>query len=136
MIETGRLSHITGNEISNYKQCIQKMICSNPTPSCHLRKCATCPGPQELKSQLEINFEEMGHSIIDKVQFKLWDSTDRCKLKTFGKPVSGFIELLCTKIEHLITHHFIKTQQHQFINEQKDSLKTSEFWVMADFSEN
>ncbi len=52
------------------------------------------------------------------------------------KPSDEFVETLCEKLEKLQSHSFIATQQSQFYEECKASLKPDEVVVSADFSEN
>lgn len=136
MLEAVKIDYITNNKIRNYKDCIQRLVCNPPAPSCFLRTCKMCPEIAAFKSELTEQFRTMGYSNADKIKFSLWDSTDRCQLKSFEKPTNDFIDFFCKKLINLIPHNFIKQQQQEFIKDQKNILKPSEFLVMADFSEN
>ena len=60
-------------------------------------------------------------------------SVDRSTLETVSKPVD---ELFCEKLELLLPHSFIATQQASFYKECKSTLQPGELLVTADFSEN
>lgn len=60
----------------------------------------------------------------------------RTTLKISCLPFEDFIEAFIEKVEVLIPHSFIATQQVQFFSECKKKLKEGELAVVADFSEN
>ena len=51
-------------------------------------------------------------------------------------PVQEFVDTFCEKVELLCPHSFIATEQASFYAARKATLKTGEFLVTADFSEN
>ena len=50
------------------------------------------------------------------------------------KPIDEFVSYFCEKLEKLITHDHIKTQQSTYIREAKNNLKDGE--VQSSFLEN
>lgn len=86
-----------------------------------------------LLAYLQItNFRDnlMDDSMIDNVIFKQWVSVDR---STVSMTTDDFVEPFCEKLELLLPHSFIATQQSSFF---KDCRSTGELVVSADFSEN
>ena len=116
-----------------YHHCLAKMICNPPLPNCYLNKCSCCPGISKLKEQLVKSLDD---DMIDSVVYKQWLSVDRSTLETLSATSEKFVERFCEKLELLLTHSFIATQQSSFYNESKSSLKPGEILVTADFSEN
>ena len=70
------------------------------------------------------------------IVYKRWVSTNRSTLETFCLPVEEFADSFCKKIEILCPHSFIATEQASFYASRKATLKTGEFLVTGDFSEN
>lgn len=120
-------------ELMSYQHCLAQIICNPPLPDCYLGSCGYCPGIVKLTELLE---STMNEHLIDSIVFKQWVSVDRSTLETISKPVDEFIDVLCDKVQLLLPHSFIASQQALFFNECKASLKQDEFLVTADFSEN
>ncbi len=57
-------------------------------------------------------------------------------MKTWLTVLRSSIDVLCDKLEALWSHSFIATQQSQYYEKCKVSLKSGEVAVTADFSEN
>ena len=74
--------------------------------------------------------------MIDSITYKQWITVDRSTLETANKPSDEFIEAFCDKLEVLVPHYFIATQQASFYKDCKSTLKPGEVLVAADFSEN
>ena len=91
------------------------------------------PGIEPLRDLLVKILDE---NLIDSVTFKQWTNVDRSTLETLFMSSDEFIDLLCDKLEALRSHSFIATQQSQYYEECKVSLKSGEVAVTADFSEN
>ena len=47
---------------------------------------------------------------IDNITFKQWVSVDQSMLETYTKPVDGFVDQFCEKLELLRPHSFIANQ--------------------------
>lgn len=54
-------------------------------------------------------------NLIDDITFKQWVSLDRSTLDMFSKPADEFVEFFCDKLQHLILHSFVATQQASFL---------------------
>ena len=119
--------------LSTYHNCLAQIICNPPLPGCYLGACDSCPGIASLKDVL---MAIMDDNMIDYVNYKQWVSVDRSTLETVSKPADEFVELFCEKLELLLPHSFIATQQASFYKECKSTLQPGELLVTADFSEN
>ncbi len=91
------------------------------------------PGIHSVKELLGTILDE---NLIDDIIFKQWVSVDRSTLYTSSKTADEFTELFCEKIEALVPHSFLSTQQSSFFSECKASLQPGTLLVQADFSEN
>jgi hypothetical protein len=78
----------------------------------------------------------MDDNMIDSIVYKQWVSVDRSTLETMSMPVDTFIDMFSEKLELLLPHSFIATEQSSFYNDCKASLKQGEVVITADFSEN
>jgi len=92
---------------------IAQAICNPPQPKCCLDKCTVCHGTEMLRKSMIIHFEKK--AIDDVIYHSL--SVDRATLKTASLPFEDFIEAFTEKVEVLIPHSFIATQQAQFFSE-------------------
>lgn len=88
---------------------------------------------KELKEHL---ITVLDNNMIDTVTYKQWTAVDRSTLETVSEPSDEFVESFAEKLEALLPHSFIATQQSMFYKECKDDLKPGELIVSADFSEN
>ena len=130
MIQSAKQCGLSNEEsFTTYHDCIAKVI----LPSCYLRTCKVCPGFDLLKDSLHTAVD---NNMIDIIMYKQWVSVDRSTLDTFSKSADEFVECFCERLEQLIPHSFIATQQATFFNECNSSLKPGEWLVQADFSVN
>ena len=113
----------------SHKDIIAQAVCNPPHPICYL-ECSACPGTEMLRESITIHFEKKA---IDNIIYQQWVRVDRTTLETASLPLEDFI---IEKLEALIPHSFIATQQAQFFSECKKELKEGELAVVADFSEN
>ena len=127
------LSVIEGTPTLSYKQCLATMICNPPLPRCYLKDCNYCPGIEKLKEKI---IKALDDEMIDNIVYKQWLSVDRSTLETLSSSPEEFVDSLCEKLEVLLTHSFIATQQSMFYKECRASLKQGEMLVTADFAEN
>ena len=86
-----------------------------------------------LKEELLTHFDKTD---VEQIIYKQWISTDRSMLETYYSPVQEFVDTSCEKVELLRPHSFIATEQASFYAAHKATLKTGEFLVTEDFSEN
>ncbi|KAJ8685607.1 hypothetical protein QAD02_021400 [Eretmocerus hayati] len=133
MLEGMNISKLTSNEITNYKDCIAKLICDNPSTSCYLNQCKECPGIGPLATELRKLSEEAD---IERVEFNSWFSTDRATLQVRVTSTEDFLQELGTTLIELKTHSFIGKEQSSFFKKTKESLTFGQFLVSLDYAEN
>ena len=136
MLRGARLHELTSsddNPLLSYHHCLARITCNPPLPDCYLSECKSCPGTDQLKEELFSVFDE---SMIDTIAYKQWTAVDRSSLETVNQNSYDFVESFCEKLEALRSHSFIATQQSNFFDQCKSSLKPGELVVCADFSEN
>ena len=119
--------------LKDYKDCLAQLMCTNPTPACHLDECVHCPGVKPLSRELK---RLLSDSVVETVEFRVWQSTDRCTLATEKLPTDDFVDLLVDRLKTLKTHHFIAREQSAFVKDRKENLGDGEVLVHCDFSEN
>lgn len=90
MIENAKIDSLTNGKLPTYKHCIARVLCNPASIECHLGKCSSCPGTEEVKTILDESFED---NSIEKVTFRQWISVDRCNLETIEKSTSEFVDL-------------------------------------------
>ncbi|KYN27544.1 hypothetical protein ALC57_03063 [Trachymyrmex cornetzi] len=78
-IDVEKLTKDTEMPIINYKDCLSKIVCREPSPDCWLDKCKQCPGTDELTEQLSSILEA---AQISNVQCSVWAGTDRSTILT------------------------------------------------------
>lgn len=121
----------------NYKDVLTFIVCekniNTPTSDCYLGKCKSCPGIEKLKNYLIKVFEE---NEIEEVCYSQWVSTPITTLKNIVEATSEFIECFCEKIEKLLPHAFISTQQSSYFKTLKETLPADEAIVNLDYAEN
>ena len=44
MFDNARMSSTTNGKIKTYKDCLQMIVCSSPSPDCFFSNCVSCPG--------------------------------------------------------------------------------------------
>lgn len=59
---------------TNYRDCLEKMTCSNPSPDCYLSKCMKCPGTKNIAKNLKTTLKT--HN-IKSITYNEWLTTDR-----------------------------------------------------------
>lgn len=136
MLDAINIKNLTKNTnvpLSDYKDCIAKMICSEPKSNCYVDKCDKCPGTDSIISLLRDQFDD---ACITHVKCSFWTATDRATLLTQTLSIEDFLLELDSKLKTLKVHSYIAKQQGNFINEKKENLKKNEAFVMFDFSEN
>lgn len=119
--------------LKSYHDCLQEITCRNPTSSCHLGKCELCPDGESLKNHLR---EVLREHYVERIEFQVWQHTDRSTLKTEIAEIDEFIEELCRLLFKLKPHDFISKLQSSYVNELKKNLPDNQFLVQCDFAEN
>lgn len=67
MIENAKLNTITNGNLTNYKQCLAKVLCNPSSIDCNTGNCVYCPGDTEIRTILLESFDE---HFIEQVQFR------------------------------------------------------------------
>ena len=74
MIQSAKQCGLSNEEsFTTYHDCIAKVICNSPLPSCYLRTCKECPGFDLLKDSLRTAVD---NNMIDIITYKQWVSVD------------------------------------------------------------
>lgn len=136
MLDAINIESLTKNwahPLRNYKDCLNVMMCQSPSPACHLNECKHCPGIQPLSDDL---LKLLNNEMIDEVEFRVWQTTDRSTLQTIKVDTLDFINDLSNRLIVLKPHEFITRQQSEFCARVKSNLAEGEFLVQCDFSEN
>lgn len=132
-IDIKDLTKTSAYPLANYKDCLQLLMCRNPTPDCHLGFCKKCPDTSELSDLLKNCLEQ---KYIEDILFSLWTTTDRSNLVTQKLSVDEYVEELCDRLLLLKPHSFLAKQQSLHLEDTKKNLKTGEVLVLYDFGEN
>ena len=124
-------------KLKNYKDVLKFIICDKGSddlsPECYLNECQNCPGIDKIKEYLTKIFE---NNEIEEISYSQWISTPVTTLKNLTDDVTDFIQYFRDKVEKLLTHAFISTQQSAYIKALKVALPNGEIIVNLDFAEN
>ncbi|KYM95356.1 hypothetical protein ALC62_00146 [Cyphomyrmex costatus] len=132
-INVAKLTEQLESPINNYNDCVQSIVCKNPTSDCFLDLCDQCPTADNISHLLT---EALRNASIDEIEYSAWITTGRATLQTIKADVNDFVAEFCTRLQILKPHSFIAKHQSQFISEKKTELRDDEVIVMFDFSEN
>ncbi|KAJ8683491.1 hypothetical protein QAD02_019283 [Eretmocerus hayati] len=132
-INIGTLTKNSQMELNNYQDCLQRIVCPNPSPKCFLLDCLNCSNPRPMRNFLLDKFEENDISVI---KFETWTHTDRCSIVTESLNTDEFLDLLSERLMKLKTRDFIARQQSAFVKELKINPQPGQFIVCFDFAEN
>lgn len=132
-IDIQKLTSNTEKPLTNYKDCLNEIVCERPGADCYLDVCDDCPGVSQFSKKLNDLLE---NSFITDIQCSVWTATDRSTLRTEIMKIDDFILELCNRLTILKSHSFISKQQNLFIQERKHNLRDGEVLVTFDFSEN
>lgn len=132
-INISQLMRHSEYSIHDYKDCINLLMCKNPSIACHFNECSECPSEQVLFDIVE---ELLSKSLVTAVLFSTWQTTDRATLNTQKLPVEEFLTHLTLKLKQLKPHDFIAKEQAKFMSLKKDNLVEGEVLIQLDFAEN
>ena len=118
----------------DYKCLIEKIVCDIESKEFMLHHCDKCPGNEMLKAYLEGQFKDFESD--ETITFKQWIKVDHETLESLQLPVDDFIDDLISKVSILSKHHFIAKNQNNYLRLLKNELKSNEFIILMDFSEN
>ncbi|CAG9788176.1 unnamed protein product [Diatraea saccharalis] len=144
MLSGGNISSLTSESaipLTSYKDCLQKMMCPDPTPTCHLmtgksslnEQCHNCPGLDEIREHLTRIFDE---NQVTNVQFDTWVGTDSFTITTRVLPSDEYVDSLCSALDILKPHAYIADQQTRYFQLLKESILEGENIIQCDFAEN
>lgn len=138
MIDGANLPVITKEEenfhVTDYKKCLDKIVCSPPTSDCYFSECQNCSNLiDDFIAKISTVFHK---NMIDDVEYLQWLSTDRTTLQTVVQMIDEFTEEFCRKLQILKRHNYIAKQQSTFYSMKRENLKEGEVLVHGDFSEN
>ncbi|XP_044588550.1 uncharacterized protein LOC123267774 isoform X1 [Cotesia glomerata] len=136
MILGGKLCRLTEGSnlpVGTYNDCLNAIVCEEPTTECYFNTCANCPGIENIKQLL---LTEMDNNGIDEVSYKQWVSTPKVTLETTIKSTLDFVDDFCEKLVALLPHNFIAKEQAAYLRALKESITENEFMVIVDFAEN
>ena len=108
-------------------------MCNPPSIDCYMSQCKQCPGTEKLQGKL---LAIMDDNVVDSIQYQQWTQTDRSSLKTVVQPVEEFLDEFMAVLKKLQYHDFIAKVQSNFILDIKSNLRSNEYLVIADCSEN
>lgn len=128
-----KISENMATHIKTYRDCLQQIICDDPTVECYFNNCQNCPGTSAFMSSLQLTYEE---EMIDTITYKQWVTVDRATLETMQNSVEDFLDKLSSSLTKLLTHDFLVKQQSQYFKSVKENILDEECIVTGDFSEN
>lgn len=124
-------------DVYNYRELIEKVVCSVDNSVCMLRKCTACPGKDGLVEYLEeVFYSNYGGDPDDRMNYTCWVSTDRSNIEKHTCDLSAFIDTLADKVDKLTPHHHIARVQSAFLSSLKEKITHGEAIVIMDFAEN
>lgn len=133
-INIEKLTCQSNHPIVSHRDAIKMVVCEEPTSECFLDHCSSCPGSDSLQSLLVSVLDGNG---IDRVEYQIWQQTDRSTLRTEVLDSEDFVEDLCNRILKLKMHSFIAKQQSAHLKFLKDNIQKDEvFLILFDFAEN
>nr|XP_047128383.1 uncharacterized protein LOC124809024 [Hydra vulgaris] len=108
------------------------IVCNRDNVKCVLHRCPLCPGITALKEFLTEKFDNTDKEIT----VKQWQHTDRTTLINQKINIEDVIDLICNKIDKLISHSLIAKSQANYLIDCKELLSQNECIVLGDFAEN
>lgn len=144
MLIGGDIASLTSESaipLLSYKDCLQKMMCPDPTPTCHLmtrksslnEQCHSCPGLVGIQEHLRNIFDA---NQVTSVQFNTWVGNDRFTIATQVLPSDEFVDSLCSGLDTLKPHAYISDQQTRYFKLLKESILEGDIIIQCDFAEN
>jgi len=119
LIDGANLKCITADSkrpITNYHDCLDRMMCDVQSTNCFLGLCDKCPGVENIIEELQQTFDD---KLIENVKYKQWVTIDRTSLQTLISTVDEFLQLLSNDFKKLLLHSFLVKKQMEFLNYKK-----------------
>ena len=121
----------------SYKEIMAKLVCSLESCDCMLHRCPQCPGTDNLKSYLELIFDQADTDFDDTLQYKQWIHDEQTTLQSVSSTIQSFIDSLCSSADKATDHQFIAKSQASYLRSCKDNLRPNESaLILLDFAEN
>jgi hypothetical protein len=120
----------------DYKQMMEKIVCSTENRNCMLHLCESCPGKHAIEVYLTDLFASQDFDSDDPIHYKQWVHTDRTSLVSLTVSTHEFIQLASDALDGLRQHHFIAKAQSSYLTKLKEDLSPDEAIVLLDFAEN
>lgn len=82
LVDALNLKKMTGGSqkpMNDYKYCVKRIVCSEPTDRCWLGNCQKCSKVEDLSNFLEYRLGEKNTGLV---KFSCWTATDRSTLLT------------------------------------------------------
>jgi hypothetical protein len=117
----------------SYHNCLAEILCNPARVQCFLGSCTECPGTEQLQNRLEQHLDEQ---MIERIEYKQWTTTDRATLETKVQSVDEFLRIFIEVLPSVVQHDFIASEQTKYLQRSRRMLKSGEFLVVGDFSEN
>ena len=117
-----------------HKELLQHLVCDTENKICMVHRCQNCPEIGGLLNKLMEMFSEMDDE--EPIHFQQWQSIDRTQIMTLSLPRFEVLQLLAEKLDHLSAHSYIAKAQAAYLRHRKETLKTNECLILADFAEN
>ena len=99
MLDAINLKHLTKDSdspLENYKDCINKTVCSQPSDKCFLGDCLDCVA--NFSNLQEIMMKSFKNHGIQAIKYESWKQTDRWSIIFETIKVSSFLEILKDKL--------------------------------------
>ena len=107
----------------DYKDLLEKIVCSVNDRKCMLHLCESCSGKLGLEQYLSDLFSHHDFDSDDTMTYKQWAHTDRTAIFHITASVQEFIQTACNSFESLRQHHFIAKAQSSYLRTLKKILK-------------
>ena len=120
----------------DYKDLLEKIVCSVNDRKCMLHLCESCSGKLGLEQYLSDLFCLHDFDSDDMMTYKQWAHTDRTAIFCITASVQEFIQTACNSFESLRQHHFIAKAQSSYLSTLKEDLEGDQAVIMLDFAEN
>ena len=103
----------------DYKDLLEKIVCSVNDRKCMLHLCESCSGKLGLEQYLSDLFSLHDFDSDDMMTYKQWAHTDRTAIFCITASVQEFIQTACNSFESLRQHHFIAKAQSSYLSTLK-----------------
>lgn len=120
----------------DYKEYLNKLVCSIDNRNCMMQSCDNCPGKIALKDYITELFSSNEVDLDDIITYKQWMHTDRTALVSLQTSLEEFIDTVCNAVDSLRQHHFITKSQASYLRSLKETLADDTAIILLDFAEN